>query len=108
MVSNKKDLNHISTDNFLRELRSSRVKTKSATIEYEIEYVNLAPYGAVLRHLTPVKYEDGKVDKEENIEKEEIRPLSPKQPSQKVNKRSFLQKGNGFIDKPLGRKPNIL
>ena len=62
----------------------------------------MAPYGAVQRHSTPVEYEA------EDIEKAEVRPPSPKQPSQKAKKRSSLKEGKGFIHKPPGRKPNIL
>ena len=68
----------------------------------------MAPYGAVQRHSTPVEYVHEKVDEEEDIEKEEVCPPYPKQPSQKAKTRSSLQEGNGFIHKPPGRKPNIL
>ena len=68
----------------------------------------MAPYGAVQRHSTPAKYEHEKLGDDEDIEKEEVRPPSPKQPSQKSKKRSSLQEGKGFIHKPPGRKPNIL
>ena len=54
------------------------------------------------RHSTPVQYDA------EDIEKEEVRPPSHKQPSQNAKKRSSLQEGKGFFHKPFGRKPNIL
>ena len=69
----------------------------------KIRYKNVAPYSVVQRNSTPVEYEHGKVDEEEDIEKEEVRP-----PSQKDKKRSLLQEWNGFIHKPPERKPNIL
>ena len=68
----------------------------------------MAPYGAVQLNSTPVKYEHEQVNEEEDTEKEEVRPPSPKQPSHKTKKRSSLQEGKGFIHKPPGRKPNIL
>ena len=68
----------------------------------------MAPYGAVQRHSTAAKYEHNKLGDDEDIEKEKVRPPSPKQPSQKSKKRSSLQQGKRFIHKPLGLKPNIL
>ena len=47
-------------------------------------YKNVAQYGSVQRDSTQVEYEHEKVNEEENIEKEEVRQLYPKQPSQKA------------------------
>ena len=96
-------------DDFLRALQSLGVKKDEISGEpVKIKYKNVAPYGAVQRHSTPVKYEHGQVNEEEDTEKEEVRPPSPKQPSHKAKTRSFLQERQGFIHKPPGRKPNIL
>ena len=96
-------------DDFLRALRSLGVKKDEISGDpLKIKYINVAPYGAVQRHSTFVKYAHGQVNEEEDTEKEEVRPPSPKQPSHKAKKRSFLQDGQEFIHKPPGRKPNIL
>ena len=109
MVSNQQDFHQVGIDDFHRALRSLGVKRDEISGEpLKIKYKNVAPYGAVQRHSTPVKYEHEKVDEDENIETEEVRPPSPKQPSHKAKKRSSLQEGKGFIHKPPGRKPNIL
>ena len=95
-------------DDFLRALQSLGVKKDEISGEpLKIKYKNVAPYGAVQSHSTPVKYEHEKVNEEENSDKEKVRPPSPKQPSHKVKKKSSLQKGKGFIHKPPGHKPNI-
>ena len=103
MVSNQQNLNQVGIDEFLRALRSLGVKKDEISGEpLKIKYKNVAPYGAVQRHSTPVEYEA------EDIEKEKVRPPSPKQPSQKAKKRSSLQDGKGFIHQPPWRKFNIL
>ena len=79
-------------DDFLRALRSLGVKKDEISGEpLKIKYKNVVPYGSVQRHSTPVEYEHKKVDEGEDIEKEKVRPPSPKQPSQKAKKRSSLQ-----------------
>ena len=109
MVSNQQNLNQVGIDEFFRALRSLGVKKDEISNEsLKIKYKNVAPYGAVQRHSKPVEYEHDKVDETEDIEKEKVRPPSPKQPSQKAKKTPSLQKGKGFIHKPPGRKPNIL
>ena len=103
MVSNQKNLNQAGIDEFLSALRSLGVKKDEISGEpLKIKYTNVAPYGAEQRHSTPVEYEA------EDIEKEEVLPQCPKQPSQKTKKKSSLQEGKGFIHKPPGRKLNIL
>ena len=109
MVSNQQDFHQVGIDDFLRALRSLGVQRDEISGEpLKIKYKIVAPYGAVQRHSTPVKYEHEKLGDDEDIEKEEVRPPSPKQPSKKSKKRSSLQEGKGFIHKPAGRKPNIL
>ena len=99
MVSNQQNLNQVGIDEFLRALRSLGVKKDEISGEpLKIKYKNVAPYGAVHE----------KVDEAEDIEKEKVRPLSPKHPSQQAKKRSSLQEGKRFIHKPPKRKPNIL
>ena len=103
MVSNQQNMNLVGIDKILRALQSSDVKKDQIRGEpLKIKYKYVAPYGAVQRHSTPVEFEA------EDIEKEEVRPPSPQQPSQKAKKKSSLQEGKGFIHKPPGRKPNIL
>ena len=109
MVSNQQDLHQVGIDDFLRALRNLGVKKDEISGEpLKIKYKNVAPYSALQRHSTPLHYEHEKLNEEEDIEKEEVRPPSPKQPSQKAKKRSSLQEEKGFIHKPPGRKPNIL
>ena len=97
MVSNQQDLHQVCIDDFLRGLRSLGVKKDEISGEpLNIKYKTVAPYGAMQRHSTPVEYEHDKMD-EEDIEKEEVRLPSPKQPSQNAKKRSLLQEGKGFI-----------
>ena len=98
-------------DDFLRALRSlggkkDEISSELLKIKYKIE----APYGAVQRHTTFVKYEHEKVDEEneEDDEKEEVRLLSPKQQLKNAKRKSRLQEGKRFIHKPPGRKPTIL
>ena len=99
MMSNQQNLNQVGIDEFLCALQSLGVKKDEISGEpQKIKYKNVAPYGAVHE----------KVDEAENIEKEEVRPPDPKQPSQTAKKWSSLQKGKGFIHKPFGCKPKIL
>ena len=82
MVSNKQDLHQVGIDDFLRALQSWGVKKDEISGEpLKFKYKNVAPYGGVQRHSTSVEYEHGNVDEEEDIEKEEVRRPSPKQPS---------------------------
>ena len=100
IVINQNDLHQVGINVFLRALRSLGVtKDEISGGPLKIKFKNVAPYGAVKRHSTPCEYEHGKVDEEEDIEKEEVRPQSPKQPSKKSKTRSLLQEGNGFIHK---------
>ena len=109
MVSNQQNLNKVGIDKFLRALRSLGVKKDEISgTPLKLKYKNVAPYGAVQRHSTRVEYDHDKVDEAEGIEKEEVCPQSPKQPSQIAKKRSSLQEGKVFIHKPPGHKPNIL
>ena len=88
MVSNQQNLTQVGIDEFLRALQRVCVeKDEISGEQLKIKYKNVAPYGAVQRHSTPVEYEHGKVNEAEHIEKEEVRPPSPKQPSQKAKKR---------------------
>ena len=88
MVNNQQNLNQVGIDEFLRALRSLVVKRDEISGEpLQINYKNVATYGAVQRHSTFVEYEHDKVDEAEDIEKEEVRPPSPKQPSHKAKKR---------------------
>ena len=58
MVSNQQNLNQVGIDEFLRALRSLGVKKDKISGEpLKIKYKNVAPYGAVQRHSTPVDYE---------------------------------------------------
>ena len=109
MVNNQQDLHQVGIDDCLRALRSLGVRKDEISGDpLKIKYKNVAPYSAVQRYSTPVKYEHDKLDEEEDLEKEEVSLPSPKQSSQKAKKRSSLQEGKGFIHKPFGRKPNIL
>ena len=67
----------------------------------------MAPYSTHQRHSTPTKYEEEEEDDDEN----EVQPPSHKhrvQIDKKTSSSSLLQKGKGYIQKPPGRKPNIL
>ena len=67
---------------FLSALRSLGVKKDEISGEpLKFKYKHVAPYGGVQRHSTSVEYEHGNVDEEEDIETEEVRRPSPKQPS---------------------------
>ena len=65
MVSNQQNLNQVGIDEFLRALRSLGVKKDEISGEpLKIKYKNMAPYGAVQRHSTPVEYETEDIEKE--------------------------------------------
>ena len=107
MVSNKQNFNQVGIDEFLRALQSFGVKKNDISDEpLERKYSSVAPHSTHQRHSTPTKYED---EKEDDNEKE-VRPPSHKH---RVNKNkkpvssSLPQGGNGYVHKPLGRKPNI-
>ena len=63
MVSNQQDLHQVGIDDFLRALQSLGVKKDEISGEpLKVKYKIVAPYGAVQRHSTPVKYEHEKVN----------------------------------------------
>ena len=98
MVINQLDLHQVCIDDFLRALQSLGVKYNEISGEpLKIKYKSVAPYGAVQRNSTPVEYTHGKVDEEEDIEKEKVRP-----PSKKAKKDHCCKKERDLSTSHLG------
>ena len=93
MVSNQQNLNQVNIDEFLSALQSLGVKKYEISGEpLKIKYKNVPPYGSVQRHSKSVEYEHKKLDEAEDMEKEKVRPPSPKQPSQNPKAKSSCKK----------------